>query len=92
MAVQGKQEVRQATQLSAVLYSVHLNKKEHVFCEKREYWQKAHRSRGGLALGSSAIANSKLGFPSGPASARESPFRYLLLRTSLGRVRTPLAY
>ena len=32
---------------SNVLYNVHLNKKEHVFFESREYWQKAHSS--GLA-------------------------------------------
>jgi len=32
---------------SYVLYNVHLNKKEHVFFESREYWQKAHSS--GLA-------------------------------------------
>jgi hypothetical protein len=34
---------------SNVLYTAHLNKKEHVFCENREYWPKGHRS--GVALG-----------------------------------------
>jgi hypothetical protein len=30
-----------------VLYTAHLNKKAHAFCENREYWQKAHSGRAG---------------------------------------------
>jgi hypothetical protein len=37
MATQGKQEARQDKQLGAVLYTAHLKKKEHVFCENGEY-------------------------------------------------------
>ena len=28
-----------------VLYIAHLDKKEHVFCQNGEYWQKDHKQR-----------------------------------------------
>jgi hypothetical protein len=52
---------------SNVLYTAHLNKKEHVFCENREYWPKGHRS--GVALGFLSVGKSSCSSASLPQRA-----------------------